>query len=59
MFLEEFIIGAKGFSFADVNRQFIVSFSTHEGKGLASIFRLNFYGVLTNIDCFKLDFVNK
>ena len=41
MFLEKFIVVAERFSLSDVNRQFVINFSTHEKKGLASIFSLN------------------
>ena len=42
MFLEKFTVVFEGFSFPDVNRQFVINFSTHEAKGLAGIFSLNF-----------------
>ena len=41
MFLEEFIVVTERFSLSGVNRQFAINFSTHEAKGLASIFSLN------------------
>ena len=42
MFLENLIKVAERFSLSDVNRQIVINFSTHEAKGLASIFSLNF-----------------
>ena len=41
MFLEKITVVAEGFSLSDFNRQFVINFSTHETKGLASIFSLN------------------
>ena len=37
MFLGKITVVAEGFSLSDFNRQFVINFSTHETKGLASI----------------------
>ena len=42
MFLEKLIKVAERFSLSNVNRQIVIDFSTHEVKGLASTFSLNF-----------------
>ena len=41
MFLKEFSVVTERFSLSDVHRQFVINFSSHEAKGLASIFGLN------------------
>ena len=41
MFLEKLIKVTERVNLSDVNRQFIINFSTHEAKGPANIFSLN------------------
>ena len=41
MFLEKFTVVVERLSLCDVNRQFAINFSTHEAKGLGSIFSPN------------------